>query len=241
MTNNVVNEELKSDVLETTVCFPSSIYRIIKKDFFDDVLAASNDALEEVKKEHPNHNEIYPVHQSGSLLKDTRMNNFCEYVGSTAWNILQSQGYAVDHIRTAFQEMWCQEHFKYSGHEEHVHGHGAQLIGFYFLETPENCSRIIVHDPRPAKKQISMYEQDYSEKTYASDMINFIPEPGLLFFANSWLPHSFSRNASDQPMKFIHFTIGITVAEQGTLSSEPKPKRIKRTPKPRSNPNVEII
>lgn len=234
------DEPINSDMLGTTVCFPSSIYYTIKTEFFEDVLAVSNEALEEVKKNRPDHNEIYPVYQSGSLLKDDRMNKFCEYVGSTAWNILQSQGYAVDHIRTVFQEMWCQEHLKYSGHEEHVHGHGSQLVGFYFLETPENCSNIVLHDPRPAKKQIGMYQQDFFEKTYASDMINFTPEPGLLFFANSWLPHSFSRNASDQPMKFVHFTIGITAAEQGILSSEPKHKN-KRRKRPAPNPNVEII
>ena len=30
---------------------------------------------------------------------------------------------------------------------------------------------------------------------------------GDLFITNSWLPHSFTRNQSEQPFEFIHFNI----------------------------------
>jgi hypothetical protein len=45
--------------------------------------------------------------------------------------------------------------------------------------------------------------------TYASNAVNFTPEPGLLFFANAWLPHAFSRHAAAKPIRFIHFTLGV--------------------------------
>jgi len=48
-----------------------------------------------------------------------------------------------------------------------------------------------------------------SDATYASTMINFEAEPGTLLFTNSWLPHSFTRNASKTPSRFIHFSLGV--------------------------------
>ena len=92
--------------------------------------------------------------------------------------------------------------------EQHVHG-GSQIVGFYFLDTPENCSRVVFHDPRPAKSMSSWTEQDVSKATPASGMINFAPKPGLLMFTNAWLPHSFSRHGADEPIRFIHFNIGL--------------------------------
>jgi hypothetical protein len=107
--------------------------------------------------------------------------------------------------------------------DEHVHGFGAQLIGFYFLETPEDCSKIVMHDPRPGKKQINLSEENIFNATSASLAINFTPKPGLLFFANSWIPHSFSRHASEKPIKFIHFTISSRAAEETNTTSTSTP------------------
>jgi hypothetical protein len=45
-------------------------------------------------------------------------------------------------------------------------------------------------------------------------MVNFQPNPGLLIFANSWLPHSFSKHASDEPIKFVHFNLTVVPAQQ---------------------------
>lgn len=210
----IVESETKQDQLRTEHYFITPVYLIEKPEFLDDVAAAANDALDKVKAENPQPNEIYPVHMSGSLLADPRMEEFCSYVGSTGWNILSVQGFNMSHLRTTFHEMWCQEHYKYSGMEEHTHGHNAQLVGFYFLDTPEDCSRIVIHDPRPAKVQINLPEVDPRQATMGSRMINFAPKPGMLFFTNAWLPHSFSRNASDKPMRFVHFTLGVQNAPQ---------------------------
>jgi hypothetical protein len=90
--------------------------------------------------------------------------------------------------------------------EQHVHG-GSQLVGFYFLETPEDSSRALFHDPRPGKVQNFLPESTPSEATLASNIINFEPKPGLLIITNAWLPHSFGRHASDEPLKFVHFSL----------------------------------
>jgi hypothetical protein len=53
----------------------------------------------------------------------------------------------------------------------------------------------------------------------ASNMINFLPEPGMLLFTNSWLPHSFGRHAADKPIKFVHFNLSIQIAEKTCITS----------------------
>jgi len=93
--------------------------------------------------------------------------------------------------------------------EQHVHGSGSQIVGFYFLEVPENSSHVVFHDPRAGKPLISLAETDMSKATFASNAINFEPKEGMLMFTNAWLPHSFSRHGNKKPMKFIHFNLGV--------------------------------
>ena len=117
-------------------------------------------------------------------------------------------------MQTYYQSIWMQEHYHSSGMEKHIHSNGAQLVGFYFLEVPENSSRLVFHDPRPAKVQIDFDEKNAEEITLASQAINFQPKVGELYFTNAWLPHSFTRNGSDKPLKFVHINIGLQHAHQ---------------------------
>jgi hypothetical protein len=119
----------------------------------------------------------------------------------------------MDNKETYFHSMWGQQHGKYGNMEEHVHNDGVQLVGFYFLECPENGPRMIVHDPRPGKVQIDMPEADNKKITRATSAVVFNPKPGDLFFTNSWLPHSFTRNGSETPAKFIHINISVRDAQ----------------------------
>ena len=206
-----VAEVILNTQLQVAYHFPCPIYIIERPDFLDAVNVVSEEALEAVKKAQPL-NEIYPVHMTGSYFGDPRMAGFSEFVGATAWNILNEQGYAMQDKAVQFTEMWTQEHHKHSAMDAHVHGFGSQIVGFYFLETPEDCSRVVFHDPRSGKVQIDLPEQDMSAATPASKMINFTPKPGMMIFANSWLMHSFTRHAADLPIKFVHFNL--TVIQQ---------------------------
>lgn len=201
-------EDKKPDTLTAEIYFPTIIYQIDKPEFLDAVQSVSEGALIDARK-NANLDDIYPVYMTGNLFDVPEIIPFQYYVGGTAYNILKDQGYKLDGFEPYFSEMWCQEHYKHSGMEQHVHGAGSQIVGFYFLDTPENCSRVVFHDPRPAKPMNSWQEQDVGKATTASGMINFVPKPGLLMFANAWLPHSFSRHGSDDPIRFIHFNIGL--------------------------------
>ena len=208
-----VAQVVQNTQLQVAYHFPCPIYLIERPDFLEVVNTVSEEALETAKKTQQL-NEIYPVHMTGSYFGDPRMAGFSEFVGATAWNILNEQGYAMQDKAVQFTEMWTQEHHKHSAMDAHVHGFGSQIVGFYFLETPEDCSRVVFHDPRAAKVQIDLPEQDINMATPASKMINFQPKPGLMIFANSWLMHSFTRHAADLPIKFVHFNLTVISQQQ---------------------------
>jgi len=200
--------------------FPSNIYTVERPDFLKAVSEVSEERLK-IAKTQRKLDPIYPVMMTDNLFTDPRMADFMQYVGSTAWNILHGQGYAMDNLSTTFTEMWTQEHHKHSLMEQHTHGFGAQLVGFYFLEVPAKSSQAIFHDPRAAKVQINLPEANMGLATAASNAIHFTPKPGLLIFANSWLPHSFGRHAANKPMKFVHFNVAVQPAPQTVTVTTP--------------------
>jgi uncharacterized protein (TIGR02466 family) len=212
-----VAQVVQNTQLQITHYFPCPIYLIERTDFLDVVNTVSEEALKATKKTQPL-NEIYPVYMTGNYFGDLRMEKFSNFVGATAWNILNEQGYAMQDKAVQFTEMWTQEHHKHSAMDAHVHGFGSQIVGFYFLETPENCSHVVFYDPRAAKVQIDLPEQDVNLATPASKMINFTPKPGMMIFANSWLAHSFTKHAAELPIKFVHFNLTVIQSPQESCS-----------------------
>ena len=208
-----VAEVVLQTQLQVANYFPCPVYLIERPDFLEVVQSVSEEGLAAQRKTQ-DLNEIYPVVMSGNFFGDPRITKFSEFVGGTAWNILNEQGYAMQDKVVSFTEMWTQEHHKHSAMDQHVHGFGSQIVGFYFLETPEDCSRLVFHDPRAGKVQVDLPEQDMNMATPASKMINFTPKPGLMVFANSWLAHSFTRHAADLPIKFVHFNLTVVSAPQ---------------------------
>ena len=215
-----VKEVVVQSQLQVAYHFPCPIYLIERPDFLDAVKEVSDENLDTQRKTQEL-NEIYPVVMSGNYFADPRIEKFVQFVGATAWNILAEQGYAMQDKVVSFTEMWTQEHHKHSAMDQHVHGFGSQIVGFYFLETPENCSRVVFHDPRSGKVQIDLPEQDMNMATPASKMINFEPKAGMMIFANSWLAHSFTRHAAELPIKFVHFNLVVNMAPQTVSITTP--------------------
>lgn len=195
--------------------FASPIYVSENKEFLSSISEVSEEMLAKLPSDP---HEVYPMFHTENFASDPRAEGFCTFIAQTGWNILKKQGYAMDNFGVSVEAAWTQKHYRHSHMEQHVHG-GAQLVGFYFLETPEGCSRALFHDPRPGKVQNFLPEANPTEATVASGIINFTPKPGLLIFSNSWLPHSFSRHASDEPLKFVHFNLGVVHTPQNTCST----------------------
>jgi hypothetical protein len=197
--------------LQTFFYFPSAVYVIDKPEFLEDARAACKKAVAKQKKQKKL-DEIYPVYMTENLYNYEGMDKLSAFIGQTAWNVLASQGYQMGELNTIFTEFWCQEHHKHSAMDQHIHGFGSQIVGFYFIDAPKDCSRVVFHDPRPGKVQINLPEANISDATPASTMINFVPKPGMLLFTNAWLPHSFTRHAASAPIRFIHFNLTVQQA-----------------------------
>lgn len=206
--------EKVQDQLAISIYFPVQVFSIDKPEFLNVARTAIEIDLAQRHKDVPKVDPMYPVRMTGDLTYHPELTEMTQYILSTAWNILQSQGYAMQNKRTVFLEFWCQEHQKHSSMDQHIHGLGAQISGFYFVDVPEKSMRPIIYDPRAGKVQTALPEADAALVTPASSMINFDPKPGLLWFSNAWLPHSFSKHGNKKPARFIHFTIGVeTVAD----------------------------
>lgn len=190
-----------------------------KLEFLDITRKVSKKFIAKRKKES-DLNPNYPAYMTESINYDSEMLEFANFVAQAGWDILNSQGYAMDLFSTYFTEMWTQEHHQHSTMEKHIHGNGAVLSGFYFLDVPKDSSRIIFHEPKDSKVITNLPEKDMSQGTHASSMINFVPKEGQLMITNSWLPHSFTKNESKKPITFIHFNIAVQQAAQQSCATQ---------------------
>ena len=184
--------------------FATNIYVYQQPEFFPALKQIANKELSLLKVT----DKRYPVLQTGSLFDETTQ-EFANYAAQLSWNILNEQGYDMNHYNTWLDEMWAQQLNMHGQHAEHIHSLGAQISGFYFIETPENSSRPVFHDPNYSKRQIQLPERDMSKITPASINVHYDVSPGTLILFNSWLPHSFEPNASSKPFKFVHFNVKV--------------------------------
>jgi uncharacterized protein (TIGR02466 family) len=192
--------------------FPSLVYSIDKPEFLDPVRLISMQYLFARKNDDQKPDPIFPVQTNGFFHEDM-LKDFTSFIAQSAWAILDSQGHAMKNKVTFFQEMWCQEHNYMHGHDEHIHGDGSQISGFYFIDAPENGCKVAIHDPRQGRRQVTLPEEDLNKITDASSTVLYIPKPGQMFFINSWLPHSITRNPGTDPTRLVHFNLGVRLDE----------------------------
>jgi hypothetical protein len=198
----------KSQQLEAYSYFPSTVYTTIRPDFLPSVRLVYQDYYVK-EKSLGKMEELYPMLQTGNFFNEPKIQSFTKFVANTAWEILRTQGFNMENKGTYFTEMWGHYYQKFGSMEQHVHNNTVQIAGFYFLDVPSKSSKVIFHDPRAGKNQINMSEQDDTQVTLASSMINFEPKEGMFLFTNAWLPHSITRHGSPKPLKFVHFNLGI--------------------------------
>ena len=188
--------------------FPSPVYIVDAPEFLPAVQVVANEYLKEIREIKTDFDLLYPV-QTNGFFHEPVLAGFTQYIAQTAWTILRDQGFDMEDKGTYFREMWAQEHNQYQGHDEHIHTHGDQISGFYFIDAPEGASAVAIHDPRSGKLQINLEEADKAVVTDASPSALFIPKPGQMFFINSWLPHSVTRNPSANPTRLVHFNLTV--------------------------------
>lgn len=185
--------------------FPSAILRLSHPEYLKPAKKVLAKHLVRIK---PN---SWNVCQSENMF-DEALAPLLTLIAHTSFQMLEDQGYDMSAMMTSVSEFWGQEFMKFGQHMEHVHGQGAQITGFYFVNVPENSSVPVMFDPRPGKKQINLRQTDMNQMTYASEQVMIAINPGDLLLFNSWLPHGFTRHESDEPFQFIHFNVSVQSA-----------------------------
>jgi hypothetical protein len=104
----------------------------------------------------------------------------------------------------------------------HVHGENNQLNGFYVINTQEESCKLLIHEPRSSKNILSLPIKPGENLTLAHNMVNYAPKAGDLIITNSWLPHSFTRNRSENAFEFVHININV-IPNPNYIIPEPVP------------------
>lgn len=194
--------------------FTSTVGIVEVPQFLTATKNSSNKHIEQVLQKY----KIDPVHpliQTENMVWDPQLKQFNEFVLNKTAEMLDLQGYDISKVRLSIKDLWCQKHYKMSGHERHVHNNGAVMSAFYIIECPPNSSHLMLYDPRPGKEYgFILPEKDERAMSEASNIINYAPSEGELILANSYIPHGFSRNQSDKPFTFLHINIYAAWAEQ---------------------------
>jgi len=216
---------MEKDVLDASPYFQSHVYTVNKPDWVSDIDKACDIHIEREKgnkeeylkhrreawgeklwKEKGDFGTVY--HSDSRLLEDPKLNHFVDYCGTTACQILDSQGFDISEHTPFFTSMWVQEFPKFGGgfHNTHIH-ENDHISGFYYLRCSERTSLPVFHDPRPGAIQSALPEKDSSKITYASKSVHYNPKPGTLIFFNSYMPHEYKLDAGIDDFRFIHFNI----------------------------------
>lgn len=147
-------------------------------------------------------------YHSGPLQGDPKLKELHDWVGQTAWNFLDWQGFDLKEYTMFFTESWVQEFSKRGGghHNSHVHWDN-HVSAFYYLKCSENTSRPVFHDPRIAAKMMKLPEIDSKQISMASDKINYTPKPGTLIFIPAYLEHEYGIDSGKEDFRFIHFNL----------------------------------
>jgi uncharacterized protein (TIGR02466 family) len=195
------------DQLQETYLFPSIVYSVEKPDLLWQVENVVSKYLREKSTKLDRF-----VTMSADFSAEPDIAEFAQYVSQTAWNILDSQGYDMTRLVTYFQEMWAQQHWRYSGMDQHAHGSGSQITAIYFTSVPADSSAMVIYDPRPAKVITALPMKDGDG--IARQQLTFRPKVGMLILTPSWLPHSFTRSMSEEPMVFVHMNLSVGPAPE---------------------------
>ena len=199
--------------------FHSSVYSVCRPELLSTVRPIFEDYINTARK-YKNADDVYPGIMTEAFNLDPRLEEFTKYVADVSWDILDSQGYNVDSYYTYIQSMWGQSHPRTSNMEQHSHGH-SQLVGFYFIDVPEDSSQICFYDPRVLKTYTGLSLKRTDMYSSALSSISYVPKPGDIYITNSWLAHSFTRNKSVNPFNFLHINIDVILADLVETKDQP--------------------
>ena len=146
------------------------------------------------------------VYHSSNIQDDPKLKYLVDFIGSTAWNLLDRWGADLSNHTLVYESMWVQEFARDGGGHHRIHIHeNSHISGFYFLEN-DKASFPLFHDPRQGAAMTALPEKDVTNISLQSRMINYQPMPGHIYMFPSYLPHEYVLSRGGK-FRFVHFNI----------------------------------
>lgn len=99
---------------------------------------------------------------------------------------------------------WINVNTKGCSNRTHTHP-DSMLSGAYYVKTPPDSGRIVLHDPRPQVACISLPVDKHTPLT--SPSYHHQPRSGEFVIFPSWLPHRVDPNQSDEERISVAFNM----------------------------------
>jgi uncharacterized protein (TIGR02466 family) len=132
------------------------------------------------------------------LAKMDDVSPFTNYVKERAYSFLHNCGYDSSTLKFSVQ-VFFSEMFNGDFHRRHTHPN-CVLSGILYLQTPENSAKLVVYDPKPHRKFVSLSKSNVmmnvSNPEASWDRVFFTPEVGSFLMWESWLEHEVPINQS---------------------------------------------
>ena len=216
--------ELKKDIMNTDWYFSTPIYTIEKPEWLSSAIKATDKYIKQAQKNMEpqlkerkkllGNKDYLKVKDHGMSYHSTPLNGdpdlkeLEQYVGQTAYNLLDEWGYDMKLYSMFYTELWVQEFAKNGGghHSTHVHWDN-HISGFYFLKCNDRTSYPIFHDPRAGAMMTKLPQKNKDNLSPMSDQIFYKPKPGTLMFFPAYVAHEFAVDIGVEPFRFIHFNL----------------------------------
>jgi uncharacterized protein (TIGR02466 family) len=193
--------------MQSFAYFPSLVYRDEHPEWVDYTLKVAQKHFDWTAQNRPEEQKDWPLTQTNHMANDPEIKFLVDYLLAEGNTILRAQGYDVDKYELYLSGLWAQDVKGNGGTNVHIHKN-SQVCGWFFLETPEGGAYPIYHDVRMNKQMVELDYVQGGELTNASSTVHFNNVvPGTVLFANSWMQHQLTHNASQKQTKSVHFII----------------------------------
>ena len=214
----------KKDILDTSWYFSTPVYSIMKPEWLDKSIKATDKYIAEsykrkaedkkARKKFLGNKNYLKVKDHGwsyhstPLTGDPELKELESYVGATSFNLMSEWGYDMDNYSLFFTEFWVQEFAKNGGghHDTHVHWDN-HISGFYFLKCSDKTSVPVFQDPRAGAMMTKLPMKDNTKISHMSDNLHYKPKPGQLIIFPAYVPHQFTVDNGIDDFRFIHFNL----------------------------------
>ena len=214
----------KKDILDTSWYFSTPVYSIMKPEWLDKSIKATDKYIAEsykrkaedkkARKKFLGNKNYLKVKDHGwsyhstPLTGDPELKELESYVGATSFNLMTEWGYDMDNYSLFFTEFWVQEFSKNGGghHDTHVHWDN-HISGFYFLKCSDKTSVPVFQDPRAGAMMTKLPMKDNTKISHMSDNLHYRPKPGQLIIFPAYVPHQFTVDDGIDDFRFIHFNL----------------------------------